>query len=444
MSTEGRPSWALVLAQALAIGLAALSLSGCEPAPISPATTPGADTVAPPTTQPPPQQTPAVDATPTPQIITLTVWTTELFSPTQTFSGGQILTQQVVQFEEAHADAALEFVVKKPYGKGGILDYLLTTQLVVPELLPDLALIDIDELGTAVQAGLLQPFDDWAPSDLAEDLYPAIQQSNSYEGQLYGLQLFDDLEHLAYNTGKLAVPPRSWPGVLSNPGPYIFPAGGEAGLANDAFWIQYLAAASESPDVAETGAALDEGSLVSVFQYYQEGLTRGIFPATIQSYHGVVDCWKEYQAGAAALSHVSAHLYLSDEVVAGTSAALIPGSSGPAASINQGWALALVATDPARQALASDFALQMMTPEVNAAWNRAVRYLPTRQAAWAEWDRQDNYASLAQQLLLAAQPRLRLSNSTQISAAVQEAIENVLTRSLTPEEAAAWVIQEID
>jgi hypothetical protein len=37
-----------------------------------------------------------------------------------------------------------------------------------------------------------------------------------------------------------------------------------------------------------------------------------------------------------------------------------------------------------------------------------------------------------------------LANSTQVSAAVQEAIENVLTRSLTPEEAAAWVIQEID
>ncbi len=437
--------WALVLVQVLAIGVVVLALAGCDSVAISPTTAAGGDTVVPPTVQLPPQQTQAVDATPAPEVITLTVWTTELFSPTRTFTAGQILTQQVVQFEEAHADAALEFVVKKPHGKGGILDYLLTTQSVVPELLPDLVLIDIDELGTAAQAGLLQPFDDWAPSELTEDLYPAIRQSTSYDGRLYGLQLFADLEHLVYNTGKLTVPPRSWPGVLSNPGPYVFPAGGEAGLANDAFWIQYLAVASESPDALETQTALDEKSLVSVFQYYQEGLMRGIFPIAIQSYHGVDDCWKQYQAGAAALSHVSSHLYLSDrDGGVGTTAALIPGSSGPAASINQGWALALVTSDPVRQALASDFALQMMAPEVHAAWNRSVRYLPTRQATWAEWDRQDSYVPLAQQLLQAAQPRLRWSNSTQVSAAVQEAIENVLTRSWTPEEAAEWVIQEID
>jgi ABC-type glycerol-3-phosphate transport system substrate-binding protein len=373
------------------------------------------------------------------------VWTTELFSPTQMFTGGQILVQQVVQFKEAHADAALEFVVKKPYGKGGILDYLLATQSVVPDLLPDLVLIDVDELGTAVQAGLLQPLDDWVPTELKEDLYPAIRQSNSYDGRLYGLQVFADLEHLVYNTGKLTVSPRSWPGVLSNPGPYIFPAGGEAGLANDAFWIQYLAVAPAPSNASERQSTLDEEGLISVFQYYQEGLTRGIFPSAIQSYHGVDDCWKQYQAGAAVLSHVNSHLYLRDrQSIASTSAALIPGSSGPAASINQGWTLALVADDPVRQALASDFALRMMAPDVNAAWNRSARYLPTRQTALAEWDPLDTYTSLARQLLETAQPRLRLANSTQVSAAVQEAIENVLTRSLTPEEAAAWVIQEID
>lgn len=444
MFAEARPTWAIILVQALAIGAVVLSLSGCDAiTPVSPTATSGAATAAPPTSQP--QQTPAVDATPAPEIITLTVWTTELFSPTHAFTAGQILAQQVVQFEETHADASLEFIVKKPYGKGGILDYLLTTQSVVPELLPDLVLLDIDELNTAVQAGLLQPFDDWVPSDLTEDLYPAIRQSNSFDGRLYGLQLFADLEHLAYNTGKLTVPPRSWPGVLSNPGPYIFAAGGDAGLANDAFWIQYLAVTSESPEASEAQTALDEESLISVFEYYQEGLTRGIFPTTIQGFHGVDECWRQYQAGAAVLTHVSAHLYLSDQdAVAGTSAALIPGSSGPAAAINQGWALALVATDPVRQAFASDFALQMMDPQVNAGWNRSARYLPTRRGAWTEWDRQDHYSTLAQQLLLDAQPRLRLSNSTQISAAVQEAIENVLTRSLTAEEAAAWVIQEID
>ena len=136
-------------------------------------------------------------------------------------------------------------MLKKPYGKGGILDFLLTTSSVVPELLPDLVLIDVDELDAAVQAGLVQPLDDLLPGELQADLYAFARQANTLDGRLYGLQIRADLDHLVYNTGRMTIPPRSWPGVLSNPGPYIFPAGGQSGLVNDAFLAQYLAARAE-------------------------------------------------------------------------------------------------------------------------------------------------------------------------------------------------------
>ena len=136
-----------------------LSLSGCspsaEPTTPSPQPTPTAMAV---TVETPTTAT-AVTATVTqsltttpitptlptvPPLITLTLWTAEPFSPAQADASGQILGQQIEAFTAAHTDVVVEYVLKKPYGKGGILDYLLTTAAVVPDLLPDLAFLDVD------------------------------------------------------------------------------------------------------------------------------------------------------------------------------------------------------------------------------------------------------------------------------------------------------------
>jgi multiple sugar transport system substrate-binding protein len=356
---------------------------------------------------------------------------------------GQILAQQVALFEEANPDIRLHFVPKKPHGKGGILDYLLTTQAVVPDLLPDLVLIDVDELRTAVQAELLQPLDELIPADLVADLYPFARSSGTVGGRLYALQFQADLDHLVYNTGRMAVPPRSWPGVLSNPGPYIFPAGGQAGLVNDAFLLQYLAVQPQPAQDDPAGLLLDEDSLTAVLQYYQDGVSRGIFPPEILDYHTTDDSWRDYVAGEAALTHVSAHRYLRERGMLEIAApASIPAINGPATAINRGWALALVATEPARQSAAMAFMLKLMAPETNAAWNQAANYLPTRQSAMAHWDVGDSYTPFINQQLQAARQRPVIANYAQVAAALQEAVEDVVTGAATPEEAAAQVMEK--
>ena len=82
-----------------------------------------------------------------------------------------------------------------------------------------------------------------------------------------------------------------------------------------------------------------------------------------------------------------------------------------------------------------------MAPETNAAWNAATHYLPTRQSALALWDQGDSYVPFIHQQLLAAQPRPLGPNYTQVAAALQEAVENVLSGAATPEEAAAEAIK---
>jgi multiple sugar transport system substrate-binding protein len=84
---------------------------------------------------------------------------------------------------------------------------------------------------------------------------------------------------------------------------------------------------------------------------------------------------------------------------------------------------------------------QLMSPEAAGAWNQAAGYLPTRQAALGTWDEENSYTRFASQLLQTARPRPRIANYTQVAAALQKAVEDVITGAATPEEAAAEAIE---
>jgi ABC-type glycerol-3-phosphate transport system substrate-binding protein len=439
-----RRSLLLALCIGLLLGLLVMLLAGCEQSPAEPTLVPGAATAGATVTAGPGQVEPGTEqgsGTPEPSVITLTVWTTESFSPTQAITTGQILEQQVAAFEAQRPNVRFEFVLKQPYGEAGVLDYLLTTAPVVPELLPDIAFIDVDELALAVQADVVQPLDDLIPPDLMNGLYPFARASCSFDGRLYGLQFLADLDHLVYDSGQLTIRPSSWAGVLSNPEPYLFPAGGKAGLVNDAFLSQYLAVRGAADQANTQAPFLERDPLVAVLQFYQDGVSRGIFPLQILDYHTTDDCWRDYLAGDAAMTQVSAHRYLTERGDAsGSVPAPVPGIGGPAAAIGRGWAMVLVAPDPARQSLAVEFMARLMDPETNAAWNLAADYLPARQTGLAYWDAADPYVSFIQQELLRAVPRPRLSDYTQVMSKLQQAVEDVVNGVATPEEASDRVL----
>jgi ABC-type glycerol-3-phosphate transport system substrate-binding protein len=437
----------LSLALSLLLILAALLLGGCDLLPATATPPSGAPeetaTAAPGAPAPEPTGAEAMPGGST--VVTLTMWTTEAFSPTEVITSGQILAAQVAEFEATHPDTRLEFLLKKPYGRGGILDFLLTTAPVVPELMPDLAIIDIDELPAAVQAGVLQPLGNLVSQELLSDLYPFAREAASLDGQLWGLQFQADLNHLVYNTGRLTVPPRSWPGVLSSPGTYAFPAGGQGGLVNDSFLVQYLAVRPWPVESDPDAPFLEAESLTAVLQFYLDGVSRGVF-ADILDYSDVDDCWSAYVAGEADLAHVNAHRYLVEGAeLPSAGVAPIPAISGAGPSISHGWALVLVTPDPDRQALAVELMARLMVVEINAGWNRAAGYLPTRQsaaAALAGDDQADSYLRFIDQQLAAARPRPRLPNYAQVAAALQEAVEDVVSGAAMPEEAAGRLVQD--
>jgi multiple sugar transport system substrate-binding protein len=424
--------------------LAAVGLAGCN---LLPNSTHPSSEEKPTATAMPGEATPSAPPTPSPptavsSAITLTLWTTEAFVPTEDSASGQILAQQWQAFEADHPNLTIEYVLKKPYGKGGILDFLATARVAAPKVLPDLVILDTIELDDAAEAGLIQPLDDLISSEVQQDLFPFARHRN--DGQLVGLQFEADVEHLIYNTNKIDSPPITWREVLSDSVAYIFPAGGEGGLVNDSFLIQYLATGGQLLD--ENGKpALDEDALVEVLQFYADSLQAGTIPPSVLEYADLDDCWVVYVSAQAAMSNVSSDKYLADRgLLKNTAFAAIPTRDGNTATLSKGWAWAIVTEDPSRQAAAAQLIEWLLEPENNANWNRAAGHLPTRQAAFDHLGTEDQYFPFARQLLESVYPRPMAAAYDKMSRALQKAVQDVLQGEASPEEAAAAIMTAIE
>jgi ABC-type glycerol-3-phosphate transport system substrate-binding protein len=372
--------------------------------------------------------------------VTLTLWTTESYSPTRVLTEGQVLGSQLDAFTDEKPELGLEIVLKKPYGRGGILDFLLNTSKVVPELLPDLVVMDTFEVGSAASAGLLQPLDDLLPAELMGDLFPFAQQACSVDGRLYCIQLYADFEHLVYNTALVLVPPRSWATTLSGPGPYCFAAGGNGGLVNDAFWIQYLALPPPEPQDGVV-PLLDAERLTRVFQFYADGMKGEIILADVVDYDNSDACWSAYLSGEATMTHATVGRYLADRGLLRNSAvSSIPTGTGRPMTMTRGWAIALVARQASRQQAAVELIDWLASPANSARWTYAAKSAPTRRAALSLWGNDTAYRAFVEQHLEAARPRPTVPDYTRVATVLQQGVQKVLQGLSSPEAAADEIL----
>jgi multiple sugar transport system substrate-binding protein len=351
------------------------------------------------------------------------------------------MRQLLATFNETQPDVKLEYVVKKPQGKGSLLDYLLTASSVAPSVLPDVILLEPHALRDAARAELVRSLDDLLPVSLQEDLFPFALAAGRFDGQLKGIQFQTDATHLLYNTNKLESPPLTWTDVLTHPeARYLFPAGGQSGLATDSFLIHYLS--TGAPLFGEIGQlALNEEAMAAVLSYYAAGIQSGVVPTMVLELASTLDAWPIYLEAEVAMTEVAASHYLANrDVLRTTSYAPIPGQVGPAPTTSQGWMIAIVTKDPYRVAASTRFLEWWLGAENNANWNLAAGTLPVRRLAYQRLGEAEPYFVFLAELLEAARPYPLALAYREVGAAWQIAIEAVLTGEQTPEEAAAQVM----
>ncbi|MGC8782483.1 MAG: extracellular solute-binding protein [Anaerolineae bacterium] len=420
--------------------------AGCSAGAIRPTLTPAPATVSartPPAGQiptPQPMTTPA----PITDTLTLTWWTPEFLSPQATGAVGPLLARQIADFEAMHGGKVrVNTVIKARYGKGGLLDFLRTAQPVAASLLPDVIALDLVEVEQAAALGLIQPLDGLLPREITTTLYAFARQGGQLDGRTLAIPWVADTEHVLYDRHRVAAPPSTWTGVLTEKIPYLFPAGlpqslSVTGLTEDiqpTFLAQYVSAGA-TPDARTRRLTVQEQPLARVLNFYRDATEAGLLPKNAVNLAGLDESWTAYVQGGVAMANVSARRYLANrESLPDTGYAAMPGWSNPAPSVAGGWALLLTATDPARQKVAADLIAWLMAAERAGAVAQAAGWLPTSPQALATWGA-NPYFEFLDRLLAAAIARPAGPEYASAAGRMQKAVTAVLKGMATPVEAA--------
>ena len=375
--------------------------------------------------------------------VQLTLWTIKAVSPQAEGDAGAVFDNGLTAFENTHPDVQISVVLKNDSGKGSVPDYLRTASQAAPNVLPDLVVLNMVDLAHAAQTGVVVPLDGLLLPSLVDDLLPGARAAGVVDGQLMGVPFEMNVEHLIYNTNKVTSTPITWTGVISADTTYVFPAKGKNGLVNDAFLIQYLALGGRLQD-DEGRPFLDEQALRAALGYYHQGVEEGVIPPKVLAVSSPDEIWPDYVAAQVGMAHVSGSRFLGDRsVLNSTDYAGVPTHDGTPLTIGHGRALAIVAQDPDRQALAARLIEWLMEPDNNVAWSRATLYLPTRYAAFDLIGDEDPYWTFLEHQLETAVPSPSFAEYDQIGRVLQQAVIEVLSEEATPEEAAAAAVDAI-
>jgi ABC-type glycerol-3-phosphate transport system substrate-binding protein len=438
------------LITAITIGAIVLSLGGCQlPGTVSEtglATPPVIVTTAPveiPTVGAPP--TISVTTTPPTPTLTLTLWTIESISPEAQGEAGDFISSSLRAFKLFNPNVNIEIILKKPGGKGGMLDFLRTTRNVAPTILPDVAVLNATDLGQAYTEGLIWPLDDRLSRALVQDLIPAARKMGTVDNKLVGVPLGLDIEHTVYNTRTFTAPLVLWSDVLSRPAKYLFPAKGVNGLVNDTSLSFYFSAGGKLHN-DEGKPQLDERILRNLLDFYQQAVAAKVIDPAALNAASTEDLWPTYLAAKAGLAQISMRQYLTDrDRLKNTSFAPLPvfKSGDPPVLITHGWALVLVTTDPQRQQEALNLIETFMSTENNITWNTINKSIPTRETAYKKIAAADPYWDFVAEQLKTAQPQPGFTRYDQIGRILQQAVQQVINGEAAPDKATATAIDAL-
>lgn len=348
------------------------------------------------------------------------------------------LSEVTQAFAQVHPQITLEFVPKKSYGVGGVLDFIMTTSTVVPENLPDIAILDASQLGVLVQRGIVSPLDELFSPDFTSDLYPIALVAARLNGETYGLPALISLEHLAYNPQEMNAPPLDWEGILGQGLVWAFPLQGEGGGVADAFLFQYLALGGSVVD-SQGRPNLSQALLARTLQFFRE-MGQGELLAA-----GVLDtdareAWEKLLAGEVDVAEITSREFLSAPGQ-GMGFVPLPTGLGPPAIIARVWAFVILTQDPVRREASMELIRLMMETERLGEWARSSGRIPTRPSALAIAVDEGPYRDFLTSQLVSAYVRPPIS--PQMARAFQQALVAVLTAAAEPQEAASQAVEAI-
>lgn len=384
-----------------------------------------------------PSPAPRVGSTPdASQPIGLTIWVPEEFA-TGAERGGDVLETQIVEFQATHPNVKLNYVLKAPYGKGGMVDWLSQLHDLMPDRLPDAAIVDSRELDALEKLGLLQPLNRELPSGAYWDLFPPAQTIARHSGQWNNQPLVLETELLVYDVRRIASPPPSWQEVLTDTTQFAFAAD-----STETFLFHYLQNGGSLDPTAHP--VLDASVMQTILDYYQKARAMGTLNENTAVMKSAREVMPLFLSGQAPMAQVRARDFLIErERLPNARAAPIPTRDGYTTALVSGWSFVILSTDPAKNDAVTMYLEWMIDPARMGAWSGAARMIPASKSAFAQSIQLPEDAEVVWKLVESGLVAPSFSEQAPYAGAWHSAVAAVWSGQLEPDDAAFRAIQAI-
>ena len=444
------------------LSLLLISLTACSPGSvpewlsdlqglISPLPTPLP--TSPPTPNPLPTPTPQPTPTPVSRELNLMLWIPDILDPYAEANGAVALGMQVADFDRASYEINVEVLVKKGTGSGGLYDLLSTASDVAPSIVPDLLILNQQDLLRAVREGLVQPLADYMPSDAG--YFPTALEAMTTEEGLWAFPYVATAEQMGYRPTVTLTAPITWTAVLSHAYSLVLPGAPSDGLAGDALLSMYIGAGGRVVD-DKGQPTLDRTVLEKVYGFILDLQEAGLLDA--EQVLGLTDttsCWNALLEGQAQLSPVSVSAYWNPRLaslsktdessaleVTATPADVIlptwvPTESGAPVTILHTWGIAVTTDDPVRQEAALELVRWLVSAQRMADLTRMASLAPTRQQVVATWELPPDEESFVIELLSSSVSPPPANAETAVRRALQTGLTAILQGDAVTADASA-------
>jgi maltose-binding protein MalE len=324
----------------------------------------------------------------------LVVWMPAFSGIATEGSAGAILTNAFHQFEQRNPTVRLDIQVKADVGTSSLFNFLRSAQEVAPTILPDMVMINTQQLWQIVDLGMVVALreDELLQS---EEFFPAARAAVLYHTEAVGIPYTIDLTHLVYDNEAIESPPSNWGELLAANQPFIYPAA-ESGTAN-ATLLQYVGAGGE---LLEDGSISDPTALEEFFTFVAQAHEQDVIPSAALDMPGFNSVWRAFAEDRTNLATVQiAQFYPNAAGIKPPNYAAVPTRSGERITIADTWAFAILTEDAQRRRLALTLIDELLAPEVQGPWSQLVARLPSQPAALAIWTQANEYRAFAEELL---------------------------------------------
>jgi multiple sugar transport system substrate-binding protein len=370
----------------------------------------------------------------------LKIWVPPQFDPNADTPAGELLKARLEEFQSANPQVSVEVRLKAITGTGGLLDSLMTTNAAAPLALPDLIALPQSLLESAVQEGLIYPFDGLTTAMDDHEWYEYARQLGRVQNSTYGLPFAGDALTMAYRPLMIETPPRDWDSTSAITGTLAFPAADPQALFT---LVQYQSAGGVVQN--EQGQAiLEEKFLVDVLNFFQTAGRAGVMPYWLAQFENEDQVWGSFSGrqSSMAISWFSSYLHQYESLPIQSQLAVLPTADGEAYTLATGWVWAIAGSRPDRYEMSARLAEYLLEDAFLGQWTSAAGYLPPHSGALANW-RDAQLRSLVEQIQESAHLLPPPGVIAKVGPLLMEATVDVLKEQSDPLSAAKAALEEL-